>query len=367
MPAADAATAASPFAANGRILFTTSRTGPYSIWSVASSGGLASPAVGGTTSVSDATISPDGRRVVFQRNVDGTLDLGAANLDGTGEVNLTNSAGVSEQAASFSPDGRRIAFVRTSPNFDIWVMNADGSGQVNVTGTPASEAAVDWSPDGRRLAITRGPDLILKDLATGVELNLTASRPDGYGGPSFSPDGQRIAVTRIEGPDTDVALLNIDGSSGPDVAATAVQENEPAFSPDGTRIAYRHDLNDVFVAPAGGGAGVNLTPGTPGTEAEPAWQPVFTCAGRPATIVGSDAPETLRGTKRADVIVANGGNDRVLGLKGADRLCGGLGRDRLIGGKGNDRLVGGPDADRLIGGAGKDRLKGGAGKDKQRQ
>ncbi|MGZ5339293.1 MAG: hypothetical protein ACXWEE_06805 [Thermoleophilaceae bacterium] len=47
-------------------------------------------------------------------------------------------------------------------------------------------------------------------------------------------------------------------------------------------------------------------------------------------------PETLRGTRRADVIVGLAGNDRISWPAAGDRLCGG-GRDRLAGGPGQDR------------------------------
>jgi len=91
------------------------------------------------------------------------------------------------------------------------------------------------------------------------------------------------------------------------------------------------------------------------------------CAGRPATVVGSERRDVLRGTARADVIAAEGGNDVVRGLGANDRLCGGDGKDKLIGGPGNDRLLGGPGNDRLRGGAGRDRLSGGPGKDQTKQ
>ena len=83
------------------------------------------------------------------------------------------------------------------------------------------------------------------------------------------------------------------------------------------------------------------------------------CAGRKATIVGTNRKDKIKGTKKRDVISAGGGNDTVKGLKGNDRICGG---------KGKDKIAGGPGSDKLRGGAGKkDRLNGGPGKDFVRQ
>jgi Ca2+-binding RTX toxin-like protein len=93
------------------------------------------------------------------------------------------------------------------------------------------------------------------------------------------------------------------------------------------------------------------------------------CHGLVATVVGTDEPETLKGTPGRDVIAALGGNDTVNGLGGNDVLCGGLGADRLSGGPGDDVLRGGwdrwyvneegsveRDGDQLAGGPGDDRL-----------
>jgi hypothetical protein len=80
------------------------------------------------------------------------------------------------------------------------------------------------------------------------------------------------------------------------------------------------------------------------------------CFGSRATRVGSSGDDRIRGTRRADVIVALGGNDTVRGLAGGDKICGGPGRDRLAGAGGDDSLNGGPGRDRCSQGVGRGRL-----------
>ena len=75
--------------------------------------------------------------------------------------------------------------------------------------------------------------------------------------------------------------------------------------------------------------------------------------------MGTRGDDRLRGTPRADVIVALGGDDRVQAGGGNDRVCGGNGNDRLLGGPGNDRLFGQLGRDVLVGGPASDRLAGG--------
>ena len=88
------------------------------------------------------------------------------------------------------------------------------------------------------------------------------------------------------------------------------------------------------------------------------------CAGKTATIVGTNARDRLKGTSRADVIVGLGGNDTISGLGGNDVICGGAGNDKISGGGGSDRTYGEAGNDTLSGGDGKDKLSGGAGADK---
>jgi Ca2+-binding RTX toxin-like protein len=87
------------------------------------------------------------------------------------------------------------------------------------------------------------------------------------------------------------------------------------------------------------------------------------CFGKRATLVGTQGNNTIRGTRRADVIVAKGGNDRINGRGGNDRICGGGGADTMNGAAGGDRVSGGSGADLLIGGSGNDILRGHGGMD----
>lgn len=75
--------------------------------------------------------------------------------------------------------------------------------------------------------------------------------------------------------------------------------------------------------------------------ASPAQSAVATCAGVPATIVGTDGADRLIGTAGDDVIAALDGADVVLAGGGNDLVCGDAGPDNLVGGLGNDRLYGG--------------------------
>lgn len=89
-------------------------------------------------------------------------------------------------------------------------------------------------------------------------------------------------------------------------------------------------------------------------------EPPDTCAGQPATIVGTNDHDVIVGTEGPDVISAGGGSDRIDALGGDDLVCGGRGNDEILGGPGDDFLYGEDDDDTLSGGDGDDVLHGGS-------
>lgn len=88
-----------------------------------------------------------------------------------------------------------------------------------------------------------------------------------------------------------------------------------------------------------------------------------TCAGLPATIVGTSGNDNLIGTAKRDIVSLGAGNDTFAGKGGNDLVCGGDGNDLLTGGAGKDKLNGENGNDALKGGTDRDRCDGGDGTD----
>jgi TolB protein len=134
--------------------------------------------------------SPNGERIAFGRHDDG---IWVVNPDGGDETQLTNAPEPDNQP-KWSPDGEKIAFVRgVFPSTELWVMNADGSGQIRLTG--GAVLSYVWSPDGQRIALARNDDIWVMKRDGSDQTNLTNnSRLDR------APDWQPLPVSAELGP-----------------------------------------------------------------------------------------------------------------------------------------------------------------------
>jgi WD40 repeat protein len=88
--------------------------------------------------------SPNGTKIAVASNRDGNWEIYVVNADGSGAQRLTNNPG-SDWRPVWSPDGTKIAFqTDRDGNNEIYSMNPDGSGQTNLTHNAASDVLYDW-------------------------------------------------------------------------------------------------------------------------------------------------------------------------------------------------------------------------------
>jgi Tol biopolymer transport system component len=205
-------------------------------------------------------------KIAFEMFASDELDdeIFVVNPDGTGLVDLTNDS-ADDRDPCWSPDGTRIAFQREevgADNADIWVMNADGSGQTQRTSEPEDERAPCWSPDGSQLVYEK---------SVGSSTELWVMQSDGSGqtqvtsgntdfSPTWSPDGTTIAFTRqlAGGGAFDIWSVPATGGAPTNLTNVASQNDfAPCFSPDGATIAYSQTTpapgSEIFVMDADGG------------------------------------------------------------------------------------------------------------------
>lgn len=291
-----------------------------------------------TRTVSSPSLSPDGSMVVYTvSSIDleedkNTTHVWIANIDGSGERQLTLREGENESSPKFSPDGSQIGFLSSRGDEEedaptrLWLLPLNGGEARPVEGIEGSVSDFVWSPDGSKMAlIVKDPEpkddeaededkdrpepividryrfkedytgyldnrrerLWLFDPATGA-LERLADGDFDESDPTFSPDGTEVAFVsnRTAEPDrnsnTDVwvASVSAPGAAPRQLTVHPGTDGSPAWSPDGDWIAYVHGadpqkiwygVTPLAVVPATGGEPVILTPTLDRNVSDPLW------------------------------------------------------------------------------------------------
>jgi Tol biopolymer transport system component len=159
------------------------------------------------------TWSADGQRVAFHSDRSGNWDIWVVNVDGSGLTNLTNQPG-DDRYAAWSRDGKKIAFTsKRGGNQDVWVMNADGSNPVNLTNAEGRDRYPMWAPDGKRLTFNSNRDgnfeVYMMNADGSDQRNISNSPETTEGLADWSPDGERLVLYSDRPGNKDVFVLNL--------------------------------------------------------------------------------------------------------------------------------------------------------------
>jgi Tol biopolymer transport system component len=238
---------------HGRVAFASDRHGNDEVYVMNADGSRQGNLTRDPASDYSPAWSPDGRRIAFAtgRADPSGNDLWLMAADGSDPRPLVHQRGIDEYPV-WSPDGSRLAFGctlgRILPSgvgdFEVCVVNADGSGLRRITDAPGISAAGGWTPDGRRIVFTSSRDqdpagvsscghlyLVNSD---GSHLTRLTNAPARDCGPRFTPDGRHIQFSSDRadpGGDSDLYAMNSDGSAVTRLTDANSEEQEAAFTP----------------------------------------------------------------------------------------------------------------------------------------
>ncbi len=176
--------------------------------------------------VAETTVAPNGKFITFTGGYDGDLDIYRANMDGTGIKKLTNTKGY-DGGPFVSWDSKKIVFrrgllasdqevkdyeellhqnlVRPS-KLEIWIMDADGKNERQVTHLGAASFAPFLHPDGKRIIFSTN-----------------------YGDP--------------KGREFDLWMINVDGSGLTQITKTPEFDGFPMWTRDGKKLVFASNRN----------------------------------------------------------------------------------------------------------------------------
>ena len=183
--------------------------------------------------------APATAKIVFASNLNVKVkdksDIYIMNPDGTGRVNLTPH-NAKDSEPTWSPSGRHILFTSDRDGgSDIYRMNADGTNVKRIFKKWANRSNPTWSPDGRQIAYFHGDAeaIYIASIDGANEKRLVK----GWH-PTWSPDGTEIAFVSLAG-SLDIRVINL--KTRLERVLVPMEQallHEPVWSPDGTKIAF---------------------------------------------------------------------------------------------------------------------------------
>ncbi|MEX2158771.1 MAG: DPP IV N-terminal domain-containing protein [Dehalococcoidia bacterium] len=190
------------------------------------------------TNDDDPDWSPDGTKIAFMR----ASNIWVMNADGTGEVQLTSMGRDSQPA--WSPNGLRIAFMRelAGGNREVLVMFDDGSGVINLSNSPGNDFSPDWSPDGMKIVFDTSRDgnrEIYTMFANGSGQTNITDNPGNDADASWALAGFRIAFASDRTGNTELYSMETDGGDVRQLTDDSAFDGEPSFAPSGIGIVFR--------------------------------------------------------------------------------------------------------------------------------
>ena len=274
-----------PGAADQPIAFTRSEANGNDIYLMNIDGGGQVNITNSPGDDSHPSWSPDATRLAFttRRTADGLAHVALVQPDGSNLRVIERFNGVNESSPAYSADGTRIAYVtgfQATTVSRISIMDSNGLGLFSQSNGFGLAVWPTWSPDGTKIAYQDGfvgqPAEIVVAPSNSLfffPANLTSNPGDDIT-PNWSPDGSKIAFSSNRSGDYEIYVMNSDGSNVQRLTNSAGADRTPSWSPDGTRILFaseRHGFAEIYLMNADGSNQIRLTNNTV-DDTEPVWR-----------------------------------------------------------------------------------------------
>ncbi|MFC1508289.1 SBBP repeat-containing protein [Candidatus Omnitrophota bacterium] len=235
----------------------------------------------GVSDASDAAFTiteSTGETILFQSNRDDNYEIYVMNPNGSNQTRLTYSAG-NDMQPSWSPDGSQIAFSsRRDGDDEVYIMDADGSNLIKLTDNSSHDMYPKWSPDGSKFLFRSYRDgneeIYVMNEDGSNQTNLTNNSSSDILA-SWSPDGSKIVFDTNRDGKWNVYVMNADGSNPERLTNASAEDYYSTWSPDGSKIAFHSDRDgnmEIYIMDPNGDNQTRITSNS-SRDMEPSWSP----------------------------------------------------------------------------------------------
>jgi dipeptidyl aminopeptidase/acylaminoacyl peptidase len=196
-----------------------------------------------------AAFPGDNGKIAFASDRDGDYEIYVMDANGSNVVQLISNT-VDDWAPAWSPDGSKIAFAHEiDGNLEIYIINSDGSNLTRLTNSSGDDDNPAWSSDGSKIAFDSDRSGTHTDIyvmnADGSNQTLITTNPSDYSA-SWSPDGSKIAFHSDRDFNNEIYTMDTDGSNAQRLTNNSNWDVTPDWHPNGSKIVFASNRGNVF-------------------------------------------------------------------------------------------------------------------------
>ena len=219
--------------------------------------------------------SPDGRRIAFVSNRDRQPEIYLMDANGSNFTRVTSDP-TQPLLHDWSPDGQWIAFTIDGSGEEQGIITRNPDGVNILQLTKGLDYDVTWSRDGQRIVLTSerddNPEIYVMNADGSGQTRLTHNTTPDFQ-PSWSPDGKQLVLVSERDGNPEIYVMQADGAAQIRLTFNDAKDDSPVWSPDGKKIAfvsYMYGTGEIFIMDADGNHQFRVTNNS-ANDTQPAW------------------------------------------------------------------------------------------------
>lgn len=243
---------------------------------------IGEPVAGDEIELEVSFLDPSQTQIAFSSDRDGDFEIFVMNADGSNVRQLTFN-NITDEKPSWSKDGTRLAWASgiDGNDFEIYVMNADGTGQTRITDDDALDYGPAWSPDGTLIAYHSNADgndfeIFVMNADGSNRQQITSNTIGTDRSPTWSPDGTELIYYSDESGGREIMRVNLNTRGFTQLTNNTFYDGQPDWSLNGTGVLFgstQFDTDFEILSMRADGSNVVRLTQVVGMDDDPVWSP----------------------------------------------------------------------------------------------